>query len=463
LDFLKQQIPLLDCPDKTVEEIYYFRWWTYRKHIRQTPAGYVITEFPPDVRWAGKNNTISYAAGLHIAEGRWLRDPRFMMDYLAFWLQKGGKLRSYSFWIADAVWENYLVTGKADFAKSLVPDLIKNYQEWENSRLDPNGLYWQIDDRDGMEKSIGGSGYRPTINSYMYGDAVAIRRLAELTGDSGVADQFRDKAAAIKEHVQDLLWDKEGSFFKMAPRGPSLKLVTVREEQGYTPWYFHLPDDGYEIAWKQLFDPEGFMAPFGPTTAEQRGPAYKILYKGHECQWNGPSWPYATSITITALANLLDDYHQKVVTKDDFFNLLTTYTKSQHLLRDDGTVVPWIDEDLDPQTGTWIAHKLLLDRHQLPLIRGKDYNHSKYDDLIITGLIGLRPRPDDVVEVKPLPPDSWDYFCLDSIPYHGHSLTVLYDKSGHKYGRGTGLQIWVDGTVIAKSPVIGNLSGNLPH
>jgi hypothetical protein len=26
----------------------------------------------------------------------------------------------------------------------------------------------KIDDRDGMEFSIGGSGYRPTINSYMY-------------------------------------------------------------------------------------------------------------------------------------------------------------------------------------------------------------------------------------------------------------------------------------------------------
>ena len=34
-----------------------------------------------------------------------------------------------------------------------------------------NGLFYQIDDRDGMEFSAGGSGARPTINSYMYGDA----------------------------------------------------------------------------------------------------------------------------------------------------------------------------------------------------------------------------------------------------------------------------------------------------
>lgn len=33
-DFLKLNIPLFECPDKNVERIYYFRWWTYRKHIK---------------------------------------------------------------------------------------------------------------------------------------------------------------------------------------------------------------------------------------------------------------------------------------------------------------------------------------------------------------------------------------------------------------------------------------------
>ena len=47
------------------------------------------------------------------------------------------------------------------------------------------------------------------------------------------------------------------------------KLVDVREQHGYTPWYFNLPDagKGYEVAWKQLMDPNGFYAPFGPTTS----------------------------------------------------------------------------------------------------------------------------------------------------------------------------------------------------
>ena len=60
----------------------------------------------------------------------------------------------------------------------LLPELVANYREWEKSHRDPNGLFWQIDDRDGMEFSIGGSGYRPTINSYRYGDAMAVSEIA---------------------------------------------------------------------------------------------------------------------------------------------------------------------------------------------------------------------------------------------------------------------------------------------
>ena len=33
--FLSENIPLFECPDKNIEEIYYFRWWTFRKHLKK--------------------------------------------------------------------------------------------------------------------------------------------------------------------------------------------------------------------------------------------------------------------------------------------------------------------------------------------------------------------------------------------------------------------------------------------
>lgn len=461
--WMEENVPRFDCPDKELKEIYHFRWWTYRKHIKQTPDGFVITEFLPKVSWSGKHNTISCPAAHHFREGRWIKNPQYLNDYATFWFRKGGSPRAYSFWAADAIYHRAIVLGDFTQAIDLLPDLVANYREWEKQRLSPDGLFWQIDDRDGMEVSIGGSGKRATINSYMYGDARAIARIAKLAGKNEIETEFSHKANQLKQLVHQKLWCKTDRFFKTLPsEETATSLVDVRELHGYTPWYFHLPEpnQGYEIAWKQLTDPEGFKAPFGPTTAEQRHPKFAVSYEGHECQWNGPSWPFTTSVTLTALANVLNDYPQQDISRDAYFETLLTYAKSHRMKLEDGTVVPWIDENLNPTTGDWISRTRLKswkdgtwDEKKGGIERGKDYNHSTFCDLIITGLIGLRPRADDKIEINPLVPDGkWDYFCLDQIPYHGQLLTILYDKTGKQYNQGQGLRVYQNGKEIGSSP-----------
>lgn len=50
----------------------------------------------------------------------------------------------------------------------------------------------------------------------------------------------------------------------------------------------------------------------------------------------------------------------------------------------------------------------------MDLPRSEDYNHSGYCDPLITGLCGLRPRPDDVVEVNPpIATGSWDLVLFE--------------------------------------------------
>ena len=87
-EFLKESVPVFECPDKELEKTWYFRWWTFRKHIKSTPEGFVITEFLPDVPWAGKYNAICCPAAHHFNEGRWLKDPLFLKDYAAFWCRE---------------------------------------------------------------------------------------------------------------------------------------------------------------------------------------------------------------------------------------------------------------------------------------------------------------------------------------------------------------------------------------
>jgi hypothetical protein len=106
------------------------------------------------------------------------------------------------------------------------------------------------------------------------------------------------------------------------------------------------------------------------------------------------------------------------------------------------------------KNSTWDADKGGVER-------GKDYNHSTYCDLVISGLIGLRPRADATVEVNPLVPKDWDWFCLDPLPYHGRTLTIVWDRTGKHYGKGQGLRVMVDGKEVAASTTLGRLTGAL--
>ncbi|RFC51852.1 MAG: hypothetical protein DVB22_001195 [Verrucomicrobia bacterium] len=480
-EWMAANVPRFECPDKKLEEVYWFRWWTFRKHLKETVDGWIVTEFLPAVPWAGKHNSINCPAGHHFREGRWLHDRRVLDDYAVFWFRKGGEPRKYSFWAADAMEARARVIGDDESVRNLLPELKANWEAWAGDHRDESGLYWQNDGNDGMEVSVGGSGCRATLNSYQYGDAVAIAAVLERAGKGEEAAEWRGKAAALRELVEKRLWDAEAEFFKVRPRGGGA-LAGVRELHGYVPWCFHLPGPDKSGAWRQLTDPQGFRAPFGPTTTEQRHAGFRVAYEGHECQWNGPSWPFATAQTLTAMANLLHDYRQEVVSRKDYWEVLQGYVRSHRFRqlppeRREGESTdgagglervesgrPWIDENLNPYTGDWMARTLLKQRRQAPDERGKDYNHSTFCDLVISGLLGLRPRADEVVEVSPLLPEGeWDWFCLDHVPYHGRVLTVIWDRDGTHYGRGVGMQVLVDGVKIGGAERLGTVRGKLPE
>ncbi|WP_207535579.1 MGH1-like glycoside hydrolase domain-containing protein [Desertivirga arenae] len=473
--FLEKNIPLFDCPDKQLEKTYYFRWWTYRKHIRNTPEGHIITEFLPNVNWAGKYNSIACAAALHFMEGRWLQETSYFEEYARFWLKGSGAktARGYSFWIANAL-ENYTNVHPNDaLLAELFPYLEQNFSLWEKEHRDSTGFFWQTDNKDGMEISISGEypgsktkGYRATINSYMFAEAEALKNLAVKLGDAEKAKYYGNKADTIKNNVNNRLWDQQASFYKVIPWGSkNLFFSDAIELHGYTPWYFNIPPANYSAAWKYLMDSKFFYAKYGPTTAAQNHPKFKISYEGHECQWNGPSWPFSTSITLTALANVLNNYQQKYVSAGDYYKLLSNYSQSHQITFPDGRTMPWIDENINPYTGDWISRTRLKtwengtwSKGKGGEERGKDYNHSTFNDLIISGLIGVRPTSANELVINPLVPiEQWDYYGLDHLSYKGKNISIYYDKTGKHYNKKKGYVISVDGMVVHTSKMPQNV------
>jgi hypothetical protein len=480
-DWFLKSIPFFECPDADLTTTYYYRWELVTKHLTygSPNTGYTFTEFIDRPFWSGTYGAISCPAGHQLYEVRWLRDPRYASDYARYWFRTpGAEPRRYSTWLADAVRAVLQVHPDERLIKELLPDLVRNYREWEIRHFGESvGLFWQTGHDDGMEINInsrqtrdtvrGAPGFRPTLNSYLYADALAIAAFASRQGDAKTARLFAQKAAALKANLQKKLWDPKRQFFLHMARDNEkqgdhvVKALSLtyqtgkfagskhgREEIGYVPWQFNLPDSGYESAWKFLMDRDYFLSEFGPTTVERHDPQF--LTSKTCCVWSGNSWPYATTQTLKSMANLLHHYKQEAVSRADYLQLLRTYARTH---RKAGK--PYIAEACHPDTGSWEGHDAFN--------HSEHYFHSGYVDLIITGLVGLITRDDDTLEVRPLAPATWDYFALDELPYRGHSIAVVWDRLGTRYGLGNGLHLLVDGKKQATSPRLERLSVTLPE
>ena len=275
----------------------------------------------------------------------------------------------------------------------------------------------------------------------MYGNAKALAAIADKLGKSDEKAFYEGKAKEMKDLVQSRLWSDEQQFFETV-RGDTICMA--REAIGYIPWYFNLPDSGkYDAAWLQLNDEKGFSAPYGLTTAERRHPEFRTRGVG-KCEWDGAIWPFASAQTLTALANYLKSEENPVVSDSTYFAQMKLYVESQH-----HRGRPYIGEYLDEVTGYWLKGDQERSRY---------YNHSTFNDLVITGICGLRPQDGNDIEVNPLvPAGTWDWFALDNIPYHGHNVTIIWDKDGSRYHQGKGLTVMVDGGIVGNRADMGRL------
>ncbi len=479
-DWYRNNVPFFDCPDAKLKTTFYYRWELLTKHLTYgSPRdGYTFTEFIDRPFWSGTYGAISCPAGHQLYEARWLRSPEVGLDFARYWFRtEGAQPRNYSCWLADGIWALHHVHPDHAAIADILPDIVKNYEGWEDRHWVPeSGLFWQTGHDDGMEYNInsrqtadlvrGAPGLRPTLNSYLWADARAIAEMARLGGKPELAAEFQRKASTIKDSLQKLLWDPDRTFFMQRylrdeqrdgfniqagsfthQTGQFAGSQHGRELIGYVPWQFNLPDPGYEEAWKYLMDSDYFFAEYGPTTVERHDPMF--LLSPSCCWWSGQSWPYATTQTLKAMANLLQHYQQDYVSVEDYVKLLQVFANT-HRKGDR----PYIAEACHPDTGSWEGH----DNYN----HSEHYFHSGFIDLVITGLVGVQTSSSNRWKIAPLVPTDWDYFALDNLVYQHHAISIVWDRDGTKYGKGNGLQVFIDGTLAASSPKIEKIEVDLP-
>jgi hypothetical protein len=473
------RIPFFESSDPLIDAVYYYRWQIVRAHQRDLGAnGYITTEFADDVGWQREPfASLNDATGFHLNELRWLNDRRLAADYIDYMYAAGGNDRHFSDYMADSVWSRYLVDGDQGEALKHLPAMRRLYDAWFDHFDWSKTLYWieplldateytvaSIDASGGKDGFQGGEAFRPSINAYMFANARALSRMSALAGDDASATDYAARAAAIKARVQESLWNPALQHFADRYKVSNQHVrywepIRGRELVGYVPWAFDLPDDDarYSAAWSHLLAADGFAGAAGLRTVEPGYEyymrQYRYLGEHPECQWNGPVWPFQTTQVLTGMINLLDHYTQSTVTRADFLRLLRQYAQLHY----QGGRLD-LEEDYDPDTGKPIVG----------LDRSHHYFHSGFNDLILTGVVGIRPRADDVLEVNPLlPPASAGsplrWFRAERVPYHGHLISVTYDGDGRKFGRGAGLRVAVDGQEVARRATLERITVPLPR
>ncbi|MBI4519134.1 MAG: hypothetical protein HY699_25365 [Deltaproteobacteria bacterium] len=473
-------VPYFDAPDGAIKRMWYYRWWVVRFNLSEanTPdlKGYAFYEGK-----LGFDNLISFAAPAQIKELTYLRDPRFgreQVDNSYRNLSPLGALvdavgspywgEMYSQWTAAAVADFHRVHPFEPAAlRHLLPAMAGDVRAWLRafdadgdflpSRNIPRITGYDLDILswwffDGLKLDLRGQPVdleRVDFASFVYANAAGVAELADSAGESALAAEMTQLAGNIRGAVLKQLWDPQSGFF-YPQRAEDGQRIPVRELHGFFPFTMRLvPDEAaYRAALAKFVDPQEFWARFPPV----------ITSTAHYRQW---TWemdgltrniaPHPISMGALTLVRALHDYHQDVITPGHLMELIARYTALMY-------------PGVHPNDPAWRpnAHEYYSEwepgsRSGLPKPSDISHDfHSMYNALVVEGIVGLTPRRDDRIELRPAALE-WPYFVLDRLRYRGHDLTIVWDRpdGNVRYqGYPEGFSLHLDGQVAFTQPAL---------
>lgn len=489
-------IPFIDVPEKSLQDVYYYRTSVNKRHLRWTHEGHgwISTEFIQPVAWASKFQTIPDSAAHQVLELRWLRDQNYAKDIIQEYTRGGVEKLSgitYTNYMQTATLEHAQATGDVSFLVSQLEGMIASYNLWNVTIDATTGLYHRNPLLDAQEYSlpgylVGGPGggpmqewndfgldaaegggndydliwlgpetYRPDFNAYMVSGARAISVVAAMAGNSSLAKTWETYADDLYSRMEKLIYSDELNFWIDVVQGTNLR-CEGRELIGYYPYRFGVGTNATQVeGLAAATNNEHFLTEFGPTTLEQTNPYYTALKNTtYCCQWQGQSWPFSTCVFLDVLAMIARDNLSDVITPELFYDQLMVYTRTNYK---DG--VPFTAESHYPTIDEWSGDTT---NHS------ENYFHSTYMDNIFTNLFGIVPSFGDRLVLQPLVPSNWSYFVVENLPYHGTLLTMVWDKDGTHYSstggpdHSAGFSIYSNGTMFHHQPTLSAVNITLP-
>ena len=478
--WLVENVPAFSGPEE-IARIYWHRATSIvRKNLFRAGDGRLGDWGMAEGRWTSSwfANQISYGAGHQIRETRWLRDPQYVRGIINTWCSNAkpdgvfpNYIRpdeigtgQYTDWITSTVWDAHCVQPDtaalerwADALKKNVDGWLSVYDAdddglllvdshwWTGMEWQPSFFYFNGFDKDQQGQHL----ERVDLTAYVCGSARNLAQILRAIGDDAGAQHYNDIAGKIRDAVIATMWDNATNYFYSVDPESHEKAM-VKEVVGVYPFYFSMFDgvDGspYTAAWRAMLDPEQFWTPWPVASASKQCPAYSqdVMFNEKEvggCMWNGPTWPHANSIVLSAMAATLREYPHSPLRIAYLFGLFRSYTAVQFYKQD--VRYPWTGEYYNGETGEWRTEQ-------------RDYNHSTYIDILIADIAGLRPRGDDVIELHPLIDPAMGPFIIDGIRYHDHDVTIAWAPATTPATTPDGLRgfrVYVDGALRHHDPL----------
>ncbi|WP_250901680.1 MULTISPECIES: Ig-like domain-containing protein [unclassified Dyella] len=467
-------IPYLNTPEENIDKTLFYRWWLLRFNFLDAGVPGNDYQFPVAIEGVlGYDNAIVLTTGMFIDDLKYLRDPVYAYGSWigAGEVAGGGKYvdnpgspehwsSSYAQYLTAAAWRSYQVHGGpapiagklARYGRDDVLGLLQAYDRNGNGLIEYDWAAMTGNDADAVSFDWARQHGQPrmdrTESAYVYANALAAAEAAQLSGDAATARQMRDTAARIRRSVLDTLWVDASE----QPDGAGLKGKLLKQRQAAAP--------GLPVDWKETNNYYPFSVGLMPKAGDpDRDPKYIEALRLFADADQYPVFPFYTAnqadqrargeggsnnfsvinatVMFRLLASALRDYPSPYLDAQ-WYRKLLYWNAWAHDIDGDNRYPDqnefWAKGDA--ADGGSIGYRSWIHHTQL----------GATNFTVIEDAIGLRPRGDGLIELYPID-IGWIHFAADNLRYHGHDLSIFWDRDGGRYGAKVpqGYSVFIDG------------------
>ncbi len=479
-DWFRQNVPPLRTSDPALEKMYYYRWYLLKKSRVDTRKLVPNHPYPYPALYEGLIGTwfpkiIGFPLPMQILEARWLNDKRIAYDQARNALTREDFF-NYLNWTPYAFWQLHLVAPDREFLKRALPaaeNFIKLEEVKDEDRdflpsvfgswitgmeYQPSFFYftkerWDHTTSEEFRPELDALSRDPGVYrqftaiervdeaSYYFLNHVGVAKIARALGEESTARKYESRAAAIKNAVDQKMWDGQTGFFYDLNPASDEKALGAKSIVGFWPYLFGEMQGTERLAlFDHLLDPGEFWTKYPVASASKDCPAFDSQGNWiagpkaspekpdfYVCSWNGPTWIFSEALAAESLGQAVRISRSPRL-KTAFNDLMRVYTRLQFVNQD--LSLPCTVEHYNSETGR-------------PVRFLADYFHSFYNDLVIRYFAGVVPREDGMIEVDPLI-EGVDDFEIRNVVYQNHSLSVRISKR-------RGYSVSLDGKLVFSS------------